>query len=46
MKYRKTKYEYEVLIENKKEFNKKYHLTTIDNLSLDDLMLLMIKGEE
>ena len=46
VKYRKTKYEYEVLIENKKEFNKKYHLTTIDNLSLDDLMLLMIKGEE
>ncbi len=44
IKYKKTKYEYEVLVENKKEFNKKYGINTIDKITLDDLMLLMIKG--
>jgi len=44
VKYMKTKYEYEVLIENKKSFNNKYKINTIDKISLEDLMLLMIKG--
>ncbi len=44
IKYRKTKYEYEVLVINKKEFNKKYAISTIDKITLEDLMLLMIKG--
>jgi len=44
LKYRKSKYEYEVLIENKKEFSKKYSINTIDNITLEELMLLMIKG--
>lgn len=46
LKYIKTKYEYEVLIENKKIFNSKYKFKTIDKVSLDDLMLIMIKGEK
>lgn len=44
IKYKKTKYEYEVLVENKKAFNKKYSINTIDKITLEDLMVLMIKG--
>lgn len=44
IKYKKTKYEYVVLIDNKKEFNKKYGIKTIDKITLEELMLLMIKG--
>ena len=46
IKYKKTKYEYEVLVENKKEFKSKYNISVIDKITLDDLMVLMIKGEE
>ena len=46
IKYQKTKYEYEVLIENKKEFKSKYNIAVVDKITLDDLMVLMIKGEE
>ena len=46
IKYKKAKYEYEVLVENKKEFKKKYNIAVIDKITLDDLMVLMIKGEE
>lgn len=45
IKYKKSKYEYEVLVENKKEFNKKYNINTIDKITLEDLMILMVKGE-
>ncbi len=44
IKYKKNKYEYEILVENKKEFKNKYHIPTIDKLTLEDLMVLMIKG--
>ena len=44
IRYRKSKYEYEVLVENKKEFNKKYNINTIDKITLEDLMVMMIKG--
>ncbi len=46
IKYKKTKYEYEVLVENKKDFKSKYNIAVIDKITLDDLMVLMIKGEE
>ena len=46
LKYRKSKYEYEVLVENKKDFKAKYDIAVIDKITLDDLMVLMIKGEE
>ena len=46
LKYKKSKYEYEVLITNKKEFKTKYNISIIDKITLDDLMVLMIKGEE
>ena len=44
IKYKKNKYEYEVLIENKNEFRRKYNIDIIDKLTLEDLMVLMIKG--
>ncbi len=46
VRFKKNKYEYEVLVENKKEFSKKYSIKTIDKLTLEDLMVLMIKGEK
>ena len=46
IRFMKRKCEYEVLIENKKEFMKKYKSSVIDKITLDDLMFLMIKGEK
>lgn len=46
IKYRKTKYEYEVLVEDKKKFKAKYKVDVVDKVTLDDLMVIMIKGEE
>lgn len=46
IRYKKNKYEYEVLVENKNEFNKKYNINTIDKMTLEDLMVLMVKGEK
>ena len=46
IKYKKSKYQYDVLIENRKEFNKKYKVNTIDKITLEELMLLMVKGEK
>ncbi len=45
LKYIKTKYEYQILVENKKRFKEKYNIKVIDKITLDDLMILMIKGE-
>ncbi len=42
--YQKNKYNIEVLIKNKSNSKKKYKDFVIDKLTLDDLMLLMIKG--
>ncbi len=46
IKYKKNKYEYEVLVPNKKDFKAKYNIGVIDKITLDELMVLMIKGEE
>ncbi len=46
VKYKKTKYEYKVLVENKKKFKSKYGMYVIDKITLDELMFLMIKGEK
>ena len=44
LKYQKNKYNYEVLITDIKKFKKKYKIDVIDKITLDNLMLLMIKG--
>ena len=46
VKYRMMRYDYKLLVEDKKEFSKKYEIKTIDKISLEDLMVLMIRGEE
>lgn len=45
-KYKKNRYEYQVLVENKFEFKKKYDVQIIDKPSIEDIMLLYIKGEK
>jgi ABC-2 type transport system ATP-binding protein len=44
--YKKTKYAYEILISNKEQASKKYHNCVIDKITLEDLMVLVIKGEK
>lgn len=46
LKYKKNKYEYDVLVENKREFKKKYDFKVIDKPRLDDIMLMYIKGSK
>ncbi len=43
--YKKTKYAYEILIDNKEQASKKYRNCVIDKIALEDLMILVIKGE-
>ena len=44
IKYKKNKYEYDVLIENKNEFQRKYDVSIIDKPTIEDIMLIYIKG--
>ena len=44
IKYKKNKYEYDVLIENKYEFKSKYDFSVIDKPNIEDIMLIYIKG--
>lgn len=44
--YKKNKYDYHILINNKPKLIKKYKDYTIDKITLEDLMILMIKGEK
>ncbi len=45
IKYKKEKYQYEVLTSNKGNIRRKYNITTIDKPSIEDIMLFYIKGE-
>lgn len=45
LKYKKNKYNYQVLIRDKSKFKSKYNIKTIDKATLDEIMLLYIKGE-
>lgn len=46
IKYKKNRYEYDVLIEDKYEFKKNYDISVIDKPSIEDIMLIYIKGEK
>ena len=46
IKYRKQKYQYEILTSNKNNIRKKYNIATIDKPSIEDIMLFYIKGEK
>lgn len=44
--YRKCDYQWEVLIANKEKARKKYRGAVVDDASLDDILLLYVKGEK
>lgn len=44
--YKKNKYDYEILINNKEQLSKKYNECIIDKITLEDLMVLIIKGDK
>ena len=44
--YRKNKYDYNILVKDKEKISKKYKNCIIDKVTLEDLMVLMIKGGE
>ncbi len=43
--YSKEKYDVEVLIADKKKFKSKYNFGVIDKISIEELMVLMIRGD-
>ena len=43
--FKKGKYQYEVLTKDKNKIKKKYNISLIDKPSIEDIMLLYIKGE-
>lgn len=45
IKYKKNRYEYDILVENKEEFKKKYTIEVIDKPTIEDIMLIYIRGE-
>lgn len=44
--YKKKKYAYEILVDDKEKTSKKYPSCVIDKITLEDLMVLVIKGEK
>lgn len=46
MQYKKNKYGYEILIDDRNKLSKKYANFVIDKITLEELMVLMIKGEK
>ena len=44
IRYKKNKYNYDVLVENRNKMSKKYKDCIIDKITLEDLMVLIIKG--
>lgn len=46
IKYKKNKYEYDVLVKDKFEFRKKYDIEIIDKPSIENIMIIYIKGEK
>ena len=44
--YKKNKYNYEILVSNRDKIKKKYKNYVIDKITLEELMVLMLKGEK
>lgn len=44
--YRKNKYNYEILVSDRNKMFKKYKNCIVDKITLDELMVLVIKGEK
>ncbi len=46
IKCRKNRYEYDILVENKEDFKIKYDIQIIDKPSIEDIMVIYVKGEK
>ena len=46
MAYKKNKYNYEILVSDRNKVSKKYKNMVVDKITLEDLMVLMIKGDK
>lgn len=46
VKFKENRFEYEVLVEDKIKFKRKYDFNIIDKPTLEDIMLIYIKGEK
>ena len=46
IRMKKNRYEYEILVEDKVAFQKKYDVAIMDKPSIEEIMLLYIKGEK
>lgn len=44
--YKKNKYNYDILVNDKEKMSKKYKNMVVDKITLEDLMVLMIKGDK
>ena len=44
--YKKNKYNYEILVNDRNKLSKKYKNLIIDKITIDELMVLIIKGEK
>lgn len=44
--YKKNKYHYDILVDDKHQMSKKYKDYIIDKITLEELMVLMVKGEK
>ena len=46
IRYKKNKYNYEILVSDRNKVSKKYKDCVVDKITLEDLMILVIKGEK
>ncbi len=46
VKFKRNRYEYDILVEDKVEFARKYDAQIIDKPTIEDIMLIYIKGEK
>ena len=44
--YKKNKYNYEILVSDKEKISKKYKNMVVDKITLEELMVIMIKGDK
>lgn len=44
--YRKNKYDYDILVKNREKMKKKYNSCVVDKPTIEEIMVLMIKGDK
>lgn len=46
IRYKKNKYNYDILVQNRSQISRKYPNFVVDKITLEDLMVLMIRGNK